>query len=72
LKKGEKAVFQCGREILRARIVKTQEGNLQDILTVSNYKQIISLATDLEEAMAYLKKLYGSTDGIFTAYSFVL
>ena len=35
-----------------------------------NYKNIIPSANTLEEAINYIKKLYGTTEGVFTAYYF--
>jgi ASC-1-like (ASCH) protein len=71
-KAGEQAVFQCGRNILRGKIVRRDEGNLQTLLQSLNFKQIIPTAHSIEEATAYIKKLYRTTDGTFTAYQFAL
>jgi len=71
-KSGDQAVFQCGRKILRGKIIIKSEGNLTALLQSLNFKQIIPTANSAEEAKAYIKKLYGTTDGIFTAYHFVL
>jgi ASC-1-like (ASCH) protein len=71
-KSGTQAVFQCGRNILRGKIVRKFEGNLQTLLQSLNFKQIIPAATSAEEAKAYIRKLYGTTDGTFTAYQFAL
>jgi len=71
-KAGEQAVFQCGRNILRGKIVRKVEGNLSTLLQNLNFKQIIPTANSIEETKAYVKKLYGTTDGTFMAYQFVL
>jgi ASC-1-like (ASCH) protein len=71
-KAGEQAVFQCGRNILRGNIVRRNEGSLAALLQSLNFKQIIPTAGSVEEAKAYIKKLYGTTDGMFTAYQFDL
>jgi len=71
-KSGDQAVFQCGRNILRGKIVRRYEGNLQTLLQSLNFKQIIPTANSAEEAKAYIKKLYRTTDGTFTAYQFAL
>jgi ASC-1-like (ASCH) protein len=71
-KAGDQAVFQCGRNILREKIIRKDEGNLPALLQSLNFKQIIPIANSAEEAKAYIKKLYGTTDGTFTAYQFVL
>jgi len=71
-KSGDEAVFQCGRNILREKITRKDEGNLSALLQNYNFKQIIPTAHSFEEAKAYIKKLYGTTDGTFTAYQFAL
>jgi len=43
---------------------------LTHILREDNYNKIIPIANSLQEAIGYLKKLYGSTEGTFTAYYF--
>jgi len=35
-KKGDVAVFQCGRNILRRKIIKKEEGKLTDVLREKN------------------------------------
>jgi hypothetical protein len=64
------AVFQCGRRIIRRRIVKREEGLLTHVLRGDNYKKIIPIADSLQEAVGYIKELYDTTKGIFTAYYF--
>jgi ASC-1-like (ASCH) protein len=71
-KAGDHAVFQCGRNILRGKIVRKDEGGLQTLLQTLSFKEIIPNANSVEEAEAYIKKLYGTTDGTFTAYQFAL
>jgi ASC-1-like (ASCH) protein len=71
-KSGEQAVFQCGKRILRGRIVKKDEGSLATLLQSLNFKQIIPTANSIEEATAYINRLHGSTEGMFTAYRFAL
>jgi len=71
-KSGDHAVFQCGGNILRGKIVRTHEGSLPTLLQSLNFKQIIPTANSLQEATTYIKKLYGTTDGTFTAYRFAL
>jgi ASC-1-like (ASCH) protein len=70
-KSGDQAVFQCGRKVLRGKIVKKDEGSLVTLLQSLNFKQIIPTANSVEEATAYINKLYGSTDGMFTAYRLI-
>ena len=71
-KQGKEAVFLCGRKILRGRIIKKEEGTLTEVLRQDNYEKIIPIANSLEEAIDYLERLYGTTEGIFTAYFFDL
>lgn len=71
-RKGEEAVFQCGRKIMRGKITKREEGPLKDVLRKDNFQRIIPIANNLEDAINYLKRLYGTTEGIFTAYFFDL
>jgi len=67
---GDVILFQCGRSILRRKIIEKDEGKLTDVLRQDNYKNIIPSANTLEEAINYIKKLYGTTEGIFSAYYF--
>jgi len=71
-KAGDQAVFQCGRNILRGKIIRKHEGNLHALLRSLNFIEIIPTAHSVEEAEAYIKKLYGTTGETFTAYQFVL
>jgi len=71
-KAGDRAIFQCGRNILRGIIISKDEGNLLALLRNLNFKDIIPTANSIEEATAYIKKLYGTIDGTFTAYRFAL
>ena len=54
-KKGDVAVFQCGRNILRRKIIKREKGNLKDVLRKDNYRNIIPSANTLEEALTTLR-----------------
>jgi len=71
-KAGDQAVFQCGRNILRGKIISKDEGNLPTLLHNLNFKEIIPTANSTQEATAYIRKLYGTIDGTFTAYRFAL
>ena len=57
-------------ESVRGRILKKQEGNLEDVLNATTYKKIIPTAKNLNEALAFVRQLYQSTEGKFTAYEF--
>ncbi len=65
---GEFAVFQCGPEILKMRIVGVESGRLADVVRVDNFLWIIPSADSLEVALEYLRGLYPDCSGIFTAY----
>jgi hypothetical protein len=67
-KLGEIAVFQSGSLILRLKIVKTECGQLTDILRLDNFKAVIPSAVVLGDAVGYLQGIYGMNDGFFTAY----
>jgi hypothetical protein len=67
-KLGEIAVFQSGISILRLKIVKTECGQLTDILRLDNFKAVIPSAAIIGDAVSYLKGIYGVYDGVFTAY----
>jgi hypothetical protein len=67
-KPGEIAVFQSGSSILRLKIVKTECGQLTDILRLNNFKAVIPSAAVLGDAIGYLKGIYGVDEGVFTAY----
>lgn len=66
--KGEVAVIQCGNNYLRLPIVKTETGQLTEVITADNFKLVIPSATTLAAALGYLRGLYGADDGVFTAY----
>ena len=61
---GDVAVFQCGRNISRRKIIKREEGNLTDVLRKDNYKNIIPSANTLEKATNYVRKLYETSEGV--------
>jgi len=46
---GDKEVFQCERSIVRTRIVKTEEGNLMELVRLDNYRNIIPDARGIGE-----------------------
>ena len=70
---GGKIVFLNGRnESAKGRIIRVREGKLEEVLNVGNYKKIIPTAENLGEALAFVKKIYPSTEGTFTTYEFEL
>jgi len=66
--RGEVAVFQSGPSYLRLQIVKKETGKLAEVIRPDNYKSVIPSAKTLENALSYLRGLYGDDDGLFTAY----
>lgn len=66
--KGEVAVYLSGRRVLRFRILKREAGRIEDVVRLDNFRLIIPSALSLEEAVGYLRGLYGGCDGVFTAY----
>jgi ASC-1-like (ASCH) protein len=70
---GENITFISGRrQTVKARILKKQEGKLPEVLNVETYMKIVPTARSLEEAVAFVKQIYDSTDGVFTTYEFRL
>ena len=70
---GAKIVFLNGRnEPAKGRIIRVRDGKLEEVLHVGNYKEIIPTAENLGEALAFVKKIYPSTEGAFTMYEFEL
>ena len=67
-KPGAIAVFQSGSHALRFRVVKTECGQLSDILRSDNFREVIPSAVELGDAIGYLRGIYGACDGVFTAY----
>ncbi len=65
---GETATFQCGTNHLRFHIIKTETGKLNEVIREDNFRQIIPSAENLEDAILYLCNLYGTRQGVFTAY----
>jgi ASC-1-like (ASCH) protein len=70
-RKGDYIAFLNGRnESLKAKILRRQEGSIEDLLNDATYRRIIPTARDLDEAVEFVKRLYLSTEGKFTAYEF--
>jgi hypothetical protein len=67
-KSGNIAVFQSGLTVWRMKIVKTEVGLLSEILLLGNFKAVIPSALELDDVFNYLKRIYGTCDGVFTAY----
>ncbi len=67
-KPGDIAIFQSGPHTLKLNIKKKESGQLTEILRLDNYKKVIPSAVGLEDAVDYLRRIYGVYDGVFTAY----
>lgn len=65
---GNVAIFICGSRRLFLKVVKTQSGMLLDLVRPDNYCQIIPTAKSVDDVVVYLRRIYGSVDGLFTAY----
>jgi hypothetical protein len=66
--RGEYAFFQCGQKMLQLKITKTETGRLTELVREDNYWLVIPSAKTLEDAIVYLRELYGAYDSVFTAY----
>jgi ASC-1-like (ASCH) protein len=66
---GGNVLFVCGPYRLAMRIVGTQSGRLTDVIRQDNFRQVIPSAQSVDDALAYLRRIYGDCDGIFTAYT---
>jgi ASC-1-like (ASCH) protein len=70
---GGTITFLSGRrQTVKARILKKREGKLPEVLNAETYTKIVPTAKSLDEAVAFMKQIYDSTDGVFTTYEFRL
>jgi ASC-1-like (ASCH) protein len=70
--KGDKAVFLCSKWMLKGKIIRKEQGKLSDVVNESNFRDIVPVAKNLKEAIAYIGRLYGAGEEEFTAYYFRL
>ncbi len=68
LQRGDVAVFISGPHRLTMKVVGTQSGRLTDVVREDNFRLVIPTAVTVDDAVAYLRRLYGGYDGVFTAY----
>lgn len=61
--------FICGPYRLKLRVVEVHCGKLSDVIRSDNFNQVIPSAVCLEDALGYLRGIYGGYDGVFTAYT---
>ena len=66
--RGETAVYLSGRKVLRLKIKKMETGTIDEVVRLDNYRLVIPSAATVEGAIAYLRQIYDSQDGVFTAY----
>ena len=59
------------KEYSQKKIVKKEEVKLTDVLRKDNYRNITPSANTLEEAINYIKKLFGTTEGLFKHNVFI-
>jgi hypothetical protein len=67
-KPGEIARFQCGPYSTELKVVRSATGPLLELVCEDNFRLVIPSAACLADAFAYLRGIYGSLDGVFTAY----
>lgn len=65
---GERVLFISGPHKLEMQIVDRQSGALSDLIRENNFRQVIPSAGSVDEAVNYLRRIYGDVDGVFTAY----
>ena len=66
--RGEVAVIQSGASYLRFRIVKKETGKLSEVIRSDNFLAVIPTAETVDDALAFLRGIYGNREGVFTAY----
>lgn len=57
-KAGDVATIQCGRDLLRKRIIKVHRGSLARIFKDINYKRMFLEASTIFEAVKATRELY--------------
>jgi ASC-1-like (ASCH) protein len=67
-RQGDRVLFVSGPHKLEMRVIARQSGALGDLIRADNFKKIIPSAGSVDEAVAYLRGIYGDVDGMFTAY----
>jgi ASC-1-like (ASCH) protein len=71
--RGSCITFLNGRkQCVKGVILRKREGKLDEVLNETTFKKIVPTAKTLDEAMEFIKQLYHSTEGTFTAYEFKL
>ena len=70
---GENITFISGRgQTVKARILRKQEGKLEDLLNLATFRKIVPTAKSLDEALAFVRAIYPLSNATFTTYEFRL
>jgi ASC-1-like (ASCH) protein len=67
-RKGKTAFFLSGPNKLRLPIVNKETRKLTEIIRPDNFKTVIPTAKTVKDALSYLRCLYETDEGVFTAY----
>lgn len=67
-RQGERVLFVSGPHRLEMQIVDRRSGALLDLICLDNFRQVVPCAGSVDEAVDYLRRIYGDVDGFFTAY----
>lgn len=72
-RKGDAVTILNGKgKFMKGRILRKQEGKIDDLLNMATYKRIVPTAKNIDEALTFIRQIYPSLDGTFTTYEFQL
>ena len=72
-RKGATIKFLSGRnQSIKGTILRKCEGKLEDVLNVDTYRKIVPTASNVDDALTFVKDIYPIADGPFTTYEFRL
>ena len=72
-RKGATITFLSGRnQSIKGTILRKCEGKLEDVLNVDTYRKIVPAASNVDDALTFVKDIYPIADGPFTTYEFRL
>lgn len=57
-KAGDRAVFVCGRDVVRKTVKEVIKGNLGEITSKVSYKEIVPWAKDGEDFLRNIREIY--------------
>ncbi|MBL7160213.1 MAG: hypothetical protein ISS95_01500 [Candidatus Aenigmarchaeota archaeon] len=66
--RGDKAVFLCGREVIRKDIKKVVQFNINDEFMKTNWKKIIPRAENIKEAKQKLLSIFPNNNEFYAYY----